>query len=156
MAETPMQRPPPENLTALPALSDWHTLDWAEPELVGVRCAACGSYFFPPGISRCRNPACGDDALSREPLSRHGTLWSYTSNHYPPPPPYLAAEPFVPYWVAAVELAREGMIVLGQVVAGVDESALSVGGRMELALGPLHDGAHGERWVWQWRPAPPA
>ena len=54
------------------------------------------------------------------PLSRRGRLWSYTDNRYQPPAAVrLAQDPFEPYAVAAVELEREKMVVLGQVVPGV-------------------------------------
>ena len=138
---------------ALEATSGWHTLDPDAPELIAARCTACGSYRFPPGVSRCPNPACGADALEPAPMSRRGALWSYTTNHYPPPPPYRAPEPFAPYTIAAVRLAREGMVVLGQLAEGVDVSSLAVGCEMELALGALCDGEREERLVWRWRPA---
>ena len=145
------ERAPPAT-EALAATAAWHTQDPEAPALLGLRCSACGSYCFPPTASRCRNPDCGADAMESVPLSRRGALWSYTTNHYPPPPPYQASEPFVPYIVAAVALSQEGMVVLGQVVAGVEESALSIGCAMEVTLGPLSDGERGERLVWQWRP----
>ena len=52
------------------------------------------------------------------PLSRTGTVWSFTEHFYQPPEPYMSADPFEPYMVAAVELAEEKMVVLGQVAAG--------------------------------------
>ena len=63
-------------------------------------------------------------------------MWSYTENHYPPPPPYVAADPFEPYALAAVELADEGIVVLGQVAKGVRAADLRVG--MEMQLEPRH------------------
>ena len=40
-------------------------------------------------------------------LSNRGKLWSYTTNHYKPPEPYISPDPFEPYTVAAVELNEE-------------------------------------------------
>jgi uncharacterized OB-fold protein len=89
------------------------------------------------------------------PLSRRGTLWSYTENHYPPPPPYPAPDPFEPFAIAAVALADEGLIVLGKVVAGTLAADLRVGMQMELALEPLFVDDDGvERLTYAWRIAP--
>ena len=48
-----------------------------------------------------------------------GRIWSYTDARYQPPPPYVAADPYVPFCLAAVELAAEKLVVMGQVVGGV-------------------------------------
>jgi uncharacterized OB-fold protein len=86
-------------------------------------------------------------------LSRRGRLWSFTNNCYAPPAPYVSPEPFEPYAIAAVELEREKMVVLGQVVPGVALETLSAGMEMELALGTLFEDAEKEVLVWKWRPA---
>ena len=86
------------------------------------------------------------------PLSRRGKLWSYTENRYPPPAPYPAAEPFEPFAIAAVELADEGMIILGKVVAGTLAADLKVGMEMELAVEPLYTDDDGVvRLTHAWR-----
>jgi uncharacterized OB-fold protein len=139
--------------TRTPAAPGWFTLDEASPQLLGTRCAACGSTFFPREEAFCRNPACGGGELEEVPLSRRGRLWSFTNNCYPPPPPYVAEDPFVPYAVAAVELADEKMVVLGQVVPGVDIAELEAGMEMELVLGTLFEDDENEYLVWKWRPA---
>ena len=86
------------------------------------------------------------------PLSHAGKLWSYTNASYQPPAPYVAAEPFVPFAIAAVELERERMVVLGQVVSGVGVEALKVGMPMELVIETLSVEAAGEKTVWKWKP----
>jgi hypothetical protein len=87
-------------------------------------------------------------------LSPRGRLWSWTINHYQPPPPYVPPEPFAPYAVAVVELLDHGLMVLGQVARGCDPGALRVGMEMELVVEPLHtDPAGAEVIVWKWRPA---
>lgn len=139
--------------TRIPAVEGWFTLDPREPRLLGTRCRACGAVFFPKETAFCRNPRCAGTELDEVPLSRRGTLWSYTNNCYAPPPPYVAADPFEPYAVAAVELADEKLVVLGQVAPGVRVEQLEVGMEMELVLGTLHADERHEILVWQWRPA---
>ena len=85
-------------------------------------------------------------------LSRRGRLWSYTNNCYAPPPPFVASDPFQPYAVAAVELEKERMVVLGQVEAGVNVPELEVGMEMELTLGTLYENPEREVVIWKWRP----
>lgn len=128
-----------------------------QPTLLGSRCTACGTYLFPPRDGACPNPACASDELERVPLSRRGRVWSYTENQYAPPPPYVAADPFQPYALAAVELEAEGLIVLGQVPKGVTAADLRVGMEMQLELDTLFvddDGA--EHVVYTWAPAAPS
>ena len=99
--------------------------------------------FFPREEACCRNPDCRGRELEEVELSRRGRIWSFTDNHYQPPPPYVAADPFEPYAIAAVELADEGIVVLGQVGPGVDVADLHVGRRCELVLDTLyHDDDH--------------
>ena len=85
-------------------------------------------------------------------LSRTGRLWSWTTNHYAPPEPYVSPDPFVPYTVCAVELEREQMVVLGPLATGADPAALALGMEMELVLGPLFTDDEHEYVVWQWAP----
>jgi uncharacterized OB-fold protein len=135
-----------------PAAPGWFTFEGASPRLIGSRCRACGTYAFPKESFFCRNPACASSELEEEPLSPRGRLWSYTNNCYAPPPPFVAADPFVPYAVAAVELEKERMVVLGQVEAGVDVDQLEVGMEMELTVGTLYENAEREVLIWKWRP----
>ena len=140
--------PPPRQ----PAIEGWFT-NGAEPRLVGSRCTACGTYFFPKETFACRNPECGGSTLEETPLSGRGTLWSFTDNRYPPPPPFVAGDPFEPYAVAAVELAHERMVVLGQVARGVRTEQLTVGMEMELVIETLFEDDAGAHEIWKWRPA---
>ena len=119
--------------------------------LLGGRCPTCGASFFPKQWSFCRNPSCGGTELEDVELSTRGTLWSFTDNRYAPPPPYPAREPFEPYGVAAVELADEQMVVLGQLARGTDIATLAVGRDMELVVEPLYEDDDAVRTVWKWR-----
>jgi uncharacterized OB-fold protein len=135
----------------LPAIEGWFTLE-DPPHLLGSRCRRCGSYFFPRLSGFCRNPDCESVEFEAVELSRTGRLWSYTNACYQPPAPYVSAEPFVPFGIAAVELPAERLIVLGQLAAGVELSRLRIGMPVELVLESLYREADGERLVWKWRP----
>jgi uncharacterized OB-fold protein len=135
----------------VPAIDGWFRVD-GEPRLLGTRCTKCGSYFFPRQSGECRNPGCDGTDLVEVPLSNRGTVWSYTTNHYAPPAPFVASEPFAPYSVAAVELAEEKLVVLGQVDAGTDPADLRVGAEVELAVGTLYEDDDHEYVVWTWAP----
>jgi len=83
---------------------------------------------------------------------RDAGCWSYTENRYAPPPPYPSPDPFEPFAVAAVQLADEGVIVLGKVVEGTLAADLKVGMEMELTTMPLFVDDDGvERVVHAWR-----
>ena len=88
-------------------------------------------------------------------LSRTGELWSYTTGEYAPPAPYvIPGDEFESYVVAAVRLAEESLVVLGQVVAGVSVDDLSVGMEMELVIDVLYSDDEHDYLVWKWSPAP--
>jgi uncharacterized OB-fold protein len=135
----------------VPAVDGWFTMD-DPPRLIGGKCAQCGTYVFPPRSGTCPNPDCDSSDLAPVELSNRGTVWSYTENRYPPPPPFQASDPFEPYAIAAVELADEGMIVLGQVAKGVLAADLEVGMEMELELDVLYRDDECEHLVWTWAP----
>jgi hypothetical protein len=123
-----------------------------EGRLLGGRCAACGATFFPKHWSFCRNPSCAGGELADVELSTRGTLWSFTDNRYSPPPPFPVTEPFEPYGVAAVELADEQMVVLGQLARGTDVAALALGAEMELVIEEHSEDDDAVRTVWKWKP----
>jgi Predicted nucleic-acid-binding protein containing a Zn-ribbon len=79
-------------------------------------------------------------------------VWSYTTNYYEPPAPYVSPDPFVPYTVVAVELEAEQMVVLGPLATGADPATLRVGMEVELVLGPLYTDDEHEYVIWQWAP----
>jgi uncharacterized OB-fold protein len=139
----------------VPAVVGWFTADDAAPHLLGTRCTTCGTFFFPPVTTYCANPDCDSSEFDEVPLSGRGKIWSFTANRYQPPAPYVAAEPWVPYAIAAVELAEEKMVVLGQMVPDVDVDQLSIGMDVELTLGTLYTDEDHDYLVWKWKPAAP-
>ncbi len=138
----------------VPALEGWFTVDEEAPALLGSRCTGCGTYAFPAAGDGgyCANPACDSTTFESVELSRRGTVWSYTDAQYQPPPPYVSADPYVPFALAAVELAAEKMVVMGQLVPGVGVANLAVGDEVELVLGTLYEDDDHEYLVWRWRP----
>lgn len=139
--------------TRVPAVEGWFTTDPDRPALIGTRCTTCGTYSFPRETSFCKNPACTGREFDEVELSRRGVIWSYTNACYQPPPPYVpTTDPFEPFAIAAVELAEEKMVVLGQLVPGVDIGDLSVGTEVELVLDTLFEDDEHEYLVWKWRP----
>jgi len=135
----------------VPAIEGWFTLEEA-PQLIGLRDAESGTCFFPKDVAVSRAPGYDHVELEEVRLSRTGKLWSYTTNHYKPPDPYVSPDPFEPYTVAAVELTDERMVVMGQLAQGVDPASLEVGMEMELVLGTLYEDDENEYVVWKWQP----
>ena len=142
----------PNGKKRIPAIEGWFTLDDA-PHLIGLRDPQTGATFFPKDVAISAVPGHAGAELEEVPLSRTGTLWSSTTNHYQPPEPYVAPDPFVPYTVAAVELAEERMVVLGQLAPGFEPADLELGMPMELVLDTLFEDDEGEHVVWKWKPA---
>lgn len=130
----------------------WFTTD-PEPALIGHRCARCGTVAFPRPALGCPNPRCDSDELEPGPMSRTGTIWSYTDACYQPPPPFVPpTDEHEPFCIAAVELADQKLIVLGQVVAGVTIEDLSIGQPVELVVDTLFTDDDTDHQVWKWRP----
>jgi hypothetical protein len=136
---------------AVPVIDGWFTTG-PEPALLGTRCTSCGTVFFPRATGLCRNPACDGRELEEVELSRTGKVWSCTDARYQPPPPYIAADPYEPFAIAAVELAAEQLVVLGQVAEGYGVDDLSVGSTVELVLETLHEIDGVPQLVWRWKP----
>ncbi|MFF5208048.1 Zn-ribbon domain-containing OB-fold protein [Streptosporangium sp. NPDC000396] len=128
-----------------PVIDGWFTVDEGAAHLLGTRCADCRTVYFPPQTGLCRNPGCDGEDLAVTRLSRRGTVWSYTNACYAPPAPFVTAEPYTPVTLAAVELAEEGIVVLGQ-VKDLTVEDLHVGMELELTVGALADGPS----VWMW------
>lgn len=151
--------------TRVPVVEGWFTMppdDVATPSdgsglpgvaLIGTRCVDSGTYFFPPERVMSRAPGFAGSELVEVELSTRGRVWSYTDAQYQPPEPFVAAtDPYEPICLAAVELERERLVVLGQVVRGVTVDGLRVGMEMELVLDTLSVDDEHEYVVWKWRP----
>lgn len=136
----------------MPAIEGWFTTD-DEPALLGNRCTACGTVFFPKASFFCRNPACDGEEFEETKLSRRGRIWSFTDAQYQPPPPFVPrGEDHTPFAIAAVELADEQMVVMGQVADGYTVADLAVGQQVELVVEELFSADGVEHVVWKWKP----
>lgn len=137
-----------------PVVAGWFTGEGEDFRLLGTRCSACASVFFPRADVFCRNPGCPGGELREVPLSRRGRVWSYTDGRYRPPSPYVSDPelPWEPYALIAVELAEERLVVLGQAVPGVTVADLAVGMEVEVVPGVLNEDAETVWTTWQWRP----
>jgi uncharacterized OB-fold protein len=120
------------------------------PRLIASLCS-CGACYFPKA-ARCNNPDCTDRNPIEHLLGPKGVLWSYTVQHYPPPPPAKFDEPFVPYAIGRVEFP-EGLRVLGRMSTS-DISALKIGESVRVVLEKLYQDEHGvEFTTWMFRPS---
>ena len=117
-----------------------------QPQLIASRCVACGEVTFPQQDS-C--PSCTERGAEEILLSRRGTLWTWTVQHFPPPaPPYIGSadrESFVPFGVGYVELP-EGIRVEGRLTVN-DPAKLEIGMEMELVLEKFIDDEEGNELV---------
>lgn len=138
--------------TAVPAVEGWFTTT-DSPALLGTRCTTCGTVFFPRASGFCRSPECRGREFDEVELSRTGTVWSYTDAQYQPPPPYIpSSEEHVPFAIAAVELADEAMVVLGQVADGYGVDDLTVGATVELVVEPVYEIDGVPHLMYRWKP----
>ena len=122
-----------------------------QPRLLGSRCLGCREVTFPAQKS-C--PACAGTRTETIPLSRRGTLWTWTIQRFPPPsPPYLApAGGFEPFGVGYVELP-EGVRVEARLTES-DPARLAIGMEMELVVQKYDEDADGnERMSFAFGPA---
>ena len=116
----------------------------AEPRLIGSACGACGATVF-PAQRHC--PACSAGEMSELPLPRRGTLVAWTTQGFPPGPPYAGptGPDFVPYGVGLVQLG-DVVRVEGRLTEN-DPAKLAFGMDVELTAVPLTTDAEGNEVV---------
>lgn len=121
------------------------------PQLIASRCLDCRELCFPQQSS-C--PACTGRRTEPVTLSRRGTLWTWTIQHFPPPLPFAGdtnRDAFQPFGVGYVELP-EGIRIEGRLTE-CDPARLRIGQAMELDLEPFRFAAQGvEKLIYVWRP----
>lgn len=125
------------------AIAEGLFTDEASPRLIGGRNRETGRIVFP-----C--PA--NDRFEPVPLSRTGTLWSYTIQRFrPKSPPYKGPEAFTPFPVAYIELPGETIVEAR--LTGVDFDAIEIGMPLEFAPTPLDPDAADSVLIPAFRPA---
>jgi uncharacterized OB-fold protein len=68
--------------------------------LAGSACRFCGSHVFPAMVS-C--PTCSSVDVERVALPTQGTVWSWTTQHFAPKPPFRTDE-FAPFSIGYIDL----------------------------------------------------
>jgi uncharacterized OB-fold protein len=137
-------------MASVPVAEGIFTWPSDEPQLIGSRCTSCGIVTFPVQSS-C--PRCASVDMSDEWLSRRGRLWAWTTQNFPPPPPYAgpSGKDFTPFGVGYVELADE--VKVESRLTESDPAALRIGQEMELVVVPFRtDGEGNEVMTFAFRP----
>jgi uncharacterized OB-fold protein len=100
------------------------------PRLIASRCRDCAEVAFP---AQAGCPNCTGQSTEEIRLSPRGTLWTWTIQRFPPPPPYIGdRDDFTPYGVGYIELP-EGVRVEARLTIN-DPEKLAIGMEMELVL----------------------
>ncbi|EHI12781.1 hypothetical protein KEK_17818 [Mycolicibacterium thermoresistibile ATCC 19527] len=121
-----------------PEISTWPE---ENPQLIGSRCGSCSAVTF-PRQDRC--PKCSAAEMSELLLPREGTLVAWTTQGFPPGPPYAGptGDDFVPFGVGLVQLG-DTVRVEGRLTEN-DPAELEFGMPVELTMVPLTTDENGE------------
>lgn len=116
----------------------------AQPALIGSRCGNCTATTFP---TQRRCPACSSDKMTPEHLPRRGILVAWTTQGFPPGPPYRGptGKDFVPFGVGLVQLG-DVIRVEGRLTEN-DPAKLEFGMPVELTMIPFTTDADGDEIV---------
>lgn len=124
-----------------PEISTWPDHD---PALVGSSCGACQAVTFPPQ-DRC--PKCSGARMSDILLPRRGTVVAWTTQGFPPGPPYAGptGDDFTPFGVGLVQLG-DVVRVEGRLTES-DPAKLTFGMEVELTMVPLAMNENGDEII---------
>jgi uncharacterized OB-fold protein len=114
-----------------PDISTWPD---DNPQLIGSRCGDCGATTFPVQ-QLC--PRCSGSTMTELLLPRRGTLVAWTTQGFPPGPPYAGptGDDFVPFGVGLVELGDVIRFAGGRTEN--DPAKLEFGQEVELTMVPF-------------------
>jgi uncharacterized protein len=114
-----------------PDISTWPD---EQPQLIGSQCGTCGATAFPKQ-ERC--PRCSGAGMSEVLLPRRGTLVAWTTQGFPPGPPYAGptGDAFVPFGVGLVQL--DDVIRVEGRLTESDPEKLRFGMDVELTMIPF-------------------
>ena len=126
-------------MAAVPIAEGIFTWPSDEPQLIGTRCDSCGIVTF-PSQSSC--PRCASTSMIEHLLARRGRLWAWTTQGFPPPPPYAgpAGKDFEPFGVGYVEL---GDVKVESRLTESDPDVLEQGMEVELVVVPFRTDEEG-------------
>lgn len=136
-----------QSSTALaPDVSTWPA---ENPQLIGSRCAGCAATVWP---KQAWCPQCSRPGMAEVLLPRRGTLVAWTTQGFPPGPPYRgpAGKDFVPFGVGLVQLG--GDVRVEARLTENDPAKLQFGMDVELVFIPLctdDDGTEIVTWAFQ-------
>lgn len=124
-----------------PEISTWPS---ENPQLIGSKCGACGATAFPKQ-DHC--PRCSAAGMGELLLPRQGTLVAWTTQGFPPGPPYAGptGKDFVPFGVGLVQL-DDVIRVEGRLTEN-DPARLEFGMDVELTMVPLNTDDEGNEVV---------
>ncbi|MCG5431164.1 OB-fold domain-containing protein [Mycobacterium sp. MYCO198283] len=124
-----------------PEISTWPD---DNPQLIGSTCGHCSATVFP---SQPRCPKCSKAEMSDVTLPRTGTLIAWTTQGFPPGPPYAGptGKDFVPFGVGLVQLG-DLVRVEGRLTEN-DPAKLQFGMPVELTMIPFTTDADGNEIV---------
>lgn len=118
-----------------PEISTWPD---DNPQLIGSKCGDCGATTFPVQ-QRC--PRCSGATMSELLLPRRGTLVAWTTQGFPPGPPYAGptGKDFVPFGVGLVQLGlgKDAVIRVEGRLTENDPEKLQFGMDVELTMVPF-------------------
>lgn len=115
--------------------------------LLGTRCKKCKEVMFGSNAS-CAN--CASEEVEDIPLSKSGTLWTYTIIYHCPPGSYRGPkDPFVPFAEGLVELP-DGVKVLSILDCDIDK--VKIGMKLELVCHELYKNEQGQSVIaWKFK-----
>ena len=115
-----------------PDISTWPD---ERPQLIGSQCGHCAATTF-PAQDRC--PNCSAAEMSQLLLPRQGTLVAWTTQGFPPGPPYKGptGKSFVPFGVGLVQLGmhEEAVVRVEGRLTEADPARLRFGMAVELTM----------------------
>ena len=117
-----------------PAVPGLFVADEHGARVLGSKCEACGTPYFPK-VPVCHNPTCPGSRMEPCGFGGRGVVWSYSVANFAPPAPHKYDKPFRPYAIGVVDLAS-GLRLVGQIVDPPE--AVTVGAAVELVIKPLY------------------
>jgi uncharacterized OB-fold protein len=124
---------PPKPVPVPDELSQGYWDAAARDALEIQRCRSCGRYHH-PAVTVCSS--CGAEELAYEPVSGHGTIYSYTITHDARTPAFAARAPYAVVWVELDEQPQLRLLV------NMPETPLDdvkIGARVEAYFEPVSE-----------------